>query len=97
MADPVNHPSHYTQGDVECIDCIRAALGPRGFRDYCVGNCIKYLFRYQHKAGQQDLEKAGVYLAWATETEVESSDTETPAIVSAWVRPEDRATPQAQE
>ena len=71
MADPVNHPSHYTQGAVECIECIRAALGPRGFRDYCVGNCIKYLHRYQHKNGAQDLEKAGVYLAWAKEVEIE--------------------------
>ena len=25
--DPVNHPSHYTSGDIECIDAIRAALG----------------------------------------------------------------------
>ena len=25
--DVVNHPSHYTQGDIECIDAIKAALG----------------------------------------------------------------------
>lgn len=40
--DEVNHPSHYTNGDIECIDAIRAALGKEGFIAYCRGNAIKY-------------------------------------------------------
>lgn len=28
--DPVNHPAHYTTGDIECIDAIMAALGLMG-------------------------------------------------------------------
>lgn len=26
MSDSVNHPAHYTGGDIECIDAIKAAL-----------------------------------------------------------------------
>ena len=26
-SDAVNHPAHYTQGGVECIDAIQAATG----------------------------------------------------------------------
>lgn len=29
--DPVNHPSHYTGGEVECIDAIESALTPEEF------------------------------------------------------------------
>lgn len=60
--DPVNHPAHYTQGDVECIDALRAALGPEGFRAYCRGACIKYLWRTEHKNGLEDLRKCRWYL-----------------------------------
>lgn len=63
-ADRVNHPSHYTQGEVECIDAIRAALGPVGFQDYCRGNVIKYLWRWRQKGGLEDLEKSRVYQNW---------------------------------
>ena len=57
--DPINHPAHYTQGEIECIDAIRAALGPEGFRAYCRGNVIKYVWRAEHKGKtQEDLEKA---------------------------------------
>lgn len=27
MSDSVNHPAHYTGGDIECIDAIKAACG----------------------------------------------------------------------
>jgi len=60
--DMVNQPPHYTQGDIECIDAIRSALGPQGFAAFCRGNIIKYNWRCDHKAGVQDVEKAGWYL-----------------------------------
>ena len=63
MTDYVNNPPHYTQGEIECIDAIRAALGSKGFMAFCRGNSIKYLWRYNHKGGKQDLEKA----IWYTE------------------------------
>ena len=66
--DKVNHPSHYTQGGIECIDCIRASMPPEGFQDYCKGNVIKYIFRWRFKGGVEDLRKAQVYLNWLIES-----------------------------
>ena len=61
--DPVNHPIHYTQGGIECIDAIKAAVtGLDGFEGYCTGNAVKYLFRWKHKNGIQDLEKSRWYI-----------------------------------
>ena len=37
MPDNVNHPSHYTQGGIECISAIKASMPPDGFQDYCPG------------------------------------------------------------
>ena len=68
-ADAVNHPEHYTSGGIECIDAIRASLGLKEFADYCKGNVIKYLWRYRHKNGVEDLKKARVYLNWMIEAE----------------------------
>ena len=66
--DAVNHPDHYTQGGVECIDAIRAALGPDGFQASCAANVIKYVWRYRNKNGLEDLRKAQVYLGWLIES-----------------------------
>jgi len=44
--DIVNYPPHYTQGDVECIDAIKAATKHlTGIEAFCVGNVYKYLWR----------------------------------------------------
>ena len=45
----INHPPHYNQGDIECIDAIEAALGPEDFQAYLRGNIIKYAWRLKHK------------------------------------------------
>ena len=43
--DNVTHPSHYTQGKVECIDAIEAAVtGLSGMVAVCTAQCIKYLW-----------------------------------------------------
>ena len=68
-ADAVNHPEHYTTGGIECIDAIRASLGLKEFADYCKGNVMKYIWRYRHKGGVEDLKKARVYLDWMIEAE----------------------------
>ena len=65
-ADSVIRPSHYCAGSVECIEGIRAALGD-GFVDYCQGNVLKYVWRWRHKGGVEDLRKAQVYLGWMIE------------------------------
>ena len=61
--DMVNHPSHYTQGCIECIDCIKSAtVGKAGIEAFCVGNAIKYLWRYEEKNGIEDVKKARWYI-----------------------------------
>ena len=61
--DMVNHPVHYTQGGIECIDCIKSAtVGKVGIEAFCVGNAIKYLFRYEEKNGIEDIKKARWYI-----------------------------------
>lgn len=61
--DMVNHPQHYTQGGIECIDALKAAtVGKRGIEAVCVANIIKYLWRYEEKNGVEDVRKAKWYL-----------------------------------
>lgn len=63
LNDPVNHPSHYTQGDIECIDAIQSSMSKEAFAGYLKGNCIKYLWRAGLKNNKiEDLEKAMWYL-----------------------------------
>ena len=68
MVDAVNSPEHYTEGDIECIEAIEASMPPVEFQGYCKGNALKYLWRYRHKNGLEDLRKAEVYLKWLTES-----------------------------
>ena len=57
--DPVNHPSHYTQGKVECIDAMEQALGTEVVKGYCLGACFKYLWRRKLKGNEeQDIRKS---------------------------------------
>lgn len=60
--DKVNNPRHYTNGELQCIQAIEAALTPEEFRGYCKGNVIKYTWREKYKGGTQDLKKATWYL-----------------------------------
>lgn len=56
------HPEHYTYGKYECIDVLKDILGEEGFKEFCRGNVFKYLWRYNHKNGKEDLLKAKYYL-----------------------------------
>ena len=63
--DMVNHPSHYTNGGVECIDAITSALS--SYEDSVdsrlVGQVIKYLWRAPLKGKyEEDIKKAQFYL-----------------------------------
>lgn len=62
--DPVTKPSHYNFGEIEVIDYIKDKLTPTEMQGYCTGNVLKYVSRWRHKDGLQDLEKAQVYLGW---------------------------------
>lgn len=65
--DMVNNPPHYKQGDIECIEAIRAALTPEEFRGYCKGNALKYVWRERHKGGNESMHKATWYINKATD------------------------------
>lgn len=61
--DLVNHPRHYTKGDVECIDALDAAVvGKPPDEAICVANVIKYLWRYEEKEPLRSLQSARWYL-----------------------------------
>lgn len=61
--DPVNHPSHYASGQIECIDAIAAALGRDGFIAFLQGQAMKYSWRLDKKGHAiEDARKAQWYL-----------------------------------
>ena len=62
LPDTVNHPPHYTEGGIECIEAIEAALTTEEFRGYCKANCLKYIWRERHKGETESLKKARWYL-----------------------------------
>ncbi|EJE1708403.1 DUF3310 domain-containing protein [Listeria monocytogenes] len=59
-SDNINNPSHYTAGGIETLDYIKAKVSD--YPSYAVGNILKYVSRYEHKNGIEDLKKAQVYL-----------------------------------
>ena len=65
MHDPVNHPAHYTDGQIEVIDFIDDKQ-----LSYCLGNAVKYISRAGKKDPAktiEDLQKA----VWCLNHEIE--------------------------
>lgn len=64
MSDMVNHPDHYiSENGLEAIDVIEAFVSDlKGMDAVCTANAIKYILRWKHKNGVQDLEKAIWYI-----------------------------------
>lgn len=61
--DNVNHPSHYISNGIESIDVIEAfTMDLFGIEAFCTGNVIKYILRWKHKNGIEDLKKAKWYI-----------------------------------
>lgn len=66
--DMVQRPQHYCKGGIECIEAIKAATANlKGFEAVCAANVIKYVWRYKHKNGLEDIKKAKRYLEWLEE------------------------------
>lgn len=62
MSDPIN-PSHYKDGEIECIDALREQLGDENFMGFCQGNAAKYIWRAGKKGDmKEDIKKAIWYL-----------------------------------
>lgn len=64
QTDMVNHPSHYqSNGGMEVINVIEAFTADlQGIEATDTGNVIKYICRWKHKNGIEDLKKARWYL-----------------------------------
>lgn len=66
MTDAVNHPSHYTAFSVEIKEVIKAVLNTvktdDPYKQYVIGNVIKYVSRASFKNGWQDMAKARFYV-----------------------------------
>lgn len=60
----VSHPSHYqSDSGLEVINVIEAFTSDlKGIEATDTGNVIKYICRWKHKNGLQDLKKAMWYL-----------------------------------
>lgn len=72
-ADLVSAPPHYNNGDIECIDAIKASMSVEAFKGYCKGNCQKYIWRMSYKGKPvEDLRKARWYLDRLIDAEVEN-------------------------
>lgn len=61
--DPVNHPSHYTQGKVECIDAMEMVFGKDAVSAYCMCAMFKYMWRRKDK-GNEEQDKAKAEWYW---------------------------------
>ena len=54
----VDHPDHYNQGEIECIDVIKQLN-----LSFCLGNALKYIWRCKDKGRMiEDLNKAIWYI-----------------------------------
>ena len=66
--DIICKPKHYNWRGIECKRIIKAFLGEDGFKKYCEGCVIKYLYRYTKKgAPARDIAKAAEYLRMLAE------------------------------
>lgn len=63
VEDVVNHPNHYTNGGMECIDEMVMVFGKEAVMHFCVLNAWKYRRRALFKNGEQDIEKSHWYIA----------------------------------
>lgn len=59
--DMVDHPSHYANGNIECIDAMEAAYGTEAVMHFCQCNAFKYQWRFDKKNGNEDLKKCQWY------------------------------------
>ncbi|SDC07467.1 DUF3310 domain-containing protein [Shouchella lonarensis] len=59
--DPVR-PTYY-MGTIETLAYMEDKMSAEAFEGFLAGNVIKYISRYKHKNGVEDLRKCQVYLA----------------------------------
>ena len=72
--DDVDSPFHYNNGNIECIDAIKAASTKEEFEGYVRANVLKYVWRFRYKDNIKDLRKAKWYLDKLIESLMASED-----------------------
>ena len=60
--DIINHPNHYTNGGMECIDEMLLIFGKETVAHFCLCNAWKYRYRALSKNGQEDIDKSHWYI-----------------------------------
>ena len=67
MSDNIN-PDHYkNETSLECIEAMQIAFGREWVFHFCICNSWKYIWRWKHKNGEEDLNKAKWYIDRARE------------------------------
>lgn len=62
LCNAVNHPAHYNDGAIECIEAMRIMFGDEKVKAFCELNAYKYLWRAGKKGdAKEDIEKAKWY------------------------------------
>lgn len=65
--DNIN-PDHYKNStSLECIEAMILIFGKEAVVNFCECNAWKYIWRWKHKNGYEDLEKAMWYIKKAAE------------------------------
>lgn len=60
--DVINHPNHYTNRAMECIEEMKLLFGKEAVMNFCLCNAWKYRYRANSKNGEEDLKKADRYI-----------------------------------
>lgn len=55
-------PDYYHQNGIDVIRYIELSQGKQAAKEFCRGNVIKYVTRYDKKNGIEDLQKAQTYI-----------------------------------
>lgn len=71
----VDHPTHYTNREHECIDEMIAIFGKRDVIAFCKCNAWKYRYRADSKGKHdEDMQKADWYISKAMELQKNTSN-----------------------
>jgi hypothetical protein len=65
LAKPVSSveaPTHYHKYQMDTLGFLEKGFAPEVLKGFLIGNVIKYIQRFEHKNGLEDIEKAANYL-----------------------------------
>ena len=69
MLDMVNHPPHYADGTVKCIEIMELVFGFEATAQWALQTAFKYVWRMGQKGSKhEDAKKALWYLTYYAET-----------------------------